>query len=70
MRLTSDGRKVQAIYTGNVYNVYVDEYPGSRYAKNIWCLGAGAPREYYESVEQMIADNDGRVPRDLACFSS
>lgn len=62
MKLTKDGRKVQAIYTGNVYNVYVDEHPGSRFAKNVWCFGAGHSPEYYEKKEQELADNDGVVP--------
>lgn len=65
MYLTKDGRKVQAVYDGNVFVYFVDEYKNSRYAKRIWVDSAGFAPEYYLERERLIAENDGIVPQNF-----
>lgn len=66
---TTDGRKVQAIFTGNVVEVFVDERPNSRYARNVWTLSAGHDDSYYRAIEKRIAENGGTVPDSLRTHS-
>jgi L-fucose mutarotase/ribose pyranase (RbsD/FucU family) len=62
MVLTEDGRKVQAIYDGNVVVVFVDEYANSRFAKRTAVFAPGCHPDFYRKVEQDIAANGGTLP--------
>jgi hypothetical protein len=65
MAKTKDGREVLVAYTGNVFKVYVQEYAGSLYSKDVFTMSSGTSREYLDKVENEIAENDGVVPHHL-----
>jgi hypothetical protein len=56
---TEDGREVAAVYTGNLFEVFVQEHAGSRYSKNVFC--SNSESEADRAVDAIVA-NGGELP--------
>ena len=62
---TQDGRTVKGIHDGDIWLVYVEEAPSSRYWVRTWCASRFASVELVGQIVAEIAANNGRPTDEM-----